>query len=52
MAAAAQAELDPRRYFESVADERQPIAEQEPVCLYPRDHQPLQFVVRDLPAHL
>ena len=34
MAAAAQAELDPRRYFESVADERQPIAEQEPVCLY------------------
>src|SRR5437016_2065185 len=25
---------DPRRYFEAVGDERGPIAEQEPVCLY------------------
>jgi MoaA/NifB/PqqE/SkfB family radical SAM enzyme len=31
---AAQAELDPRRYFESVGVERGPVAEQEPVCLY------------------
>ena len=32
--AAAQAELDPRRYFDSVGVERGLIAEQEPVCLY------------------
>src|SRR6266404_6530430 len=30
----AQAKPDPRRYFETVGDERGPIAEQEPVCLY------------------
>ena len=34
MAAAAQAKPDPRRYFETIGDERGPIAEQEPVCLY------------------
>jgi MoaA/NifB/PqqE/SkfB family radical SAM enzyme len=34
MAAPAQARPDPRRYFEAVGDEREPIAEQEPVCLY------------------
>jgi MoaA/NifB/PqqE/SkfB family radical SAM enzyme len=34
MAAPAQARPDPRRYFEAVGDERGPIAEQEPVCLY------------------
>jgi len=34
MAATARAKPDPRRYFEAVGDERGPIAEQEPVCLY------------------
>ena len=34
MPAAAQAIPDPRRYFEAVGDGRDPIAEQEPVCLY------------------
>src|SRR4029077_3307638 len=34
MVAAAQAKPDPRRYFEAVGEERGPIAEQEPVCLY------------------
>src|SRR6478672_6521512 len=34
MVAAAQAKRDPRRYFEAVGEERGPIAEQEPVCLY------------------
>jgi MoaA/NifB/PqqE/SkfB family radical SAM enzyme len=34
MAAPAPARPDPRRYFEAVGDEREPIAEQEPVCLY------------------
>jgi MoaA/NifB/PqqE/SkfB family radical SAM enzyme len=34
MAAPAQARPDPRRYFEAISDERGPIAEQEPVCLY------------------
>src|SRR5215470_14127065 len=34
MAAPAQAKPDLRRYFEAVGDERGPIADQEPVCLY------------------
>jgi MoaA/NifB/PqqE/SkfB family radical SAM enzyme len=34
MAATARVRPDPRRYFEAVGDERGPIAEQEPVCLY------------------
>jgi MoaA/NifB/PqqE/SkfB family radical SAM enzyme len=34
MAVPAPARPDPRRYFEAVGDERGPIAEQEPVCLY------------------
>jgi MoaA/NifB/PqqE/SkfB family radical SAM enzyme len=34
MAAPERARPDPRRYFEAVGDERGPIAEQEPVCLY------------------
>src|SRR5215469_2136439 len=34
MAADTRAKPDPRRYFEAVGDERGPIAEQEPVCLY------------------
>jgi len=34
MAATERAKPDPRRYFEAVGDERGPIAEQEPVCLY------------------
>ena len=34
MAATALAKPDPRRYFEAVGEERGPIAEQEPVCLY------------------
>ena len=34
MAATTHAELDPRRYFETIGDERGPIAEHEPVCLY------------------
>jgi MoaA/NifB/PqqE/SkfB family radical SAM enzyme len=34
MAAVAQASPDPRRYFEAVGDDRDPLAEAEPVCLY------------------
>jgi MoaA/NifB/PqqE/SkfB family radical SAM enzyme len=34
MASSAQPNPDPRRYFEAVGDERNVIAEQEPVCLY------------------
>ena len=34
MATTARVEPDPRRYFEAVGEERGPIAEQEPVCLY------------------
>jgi MoaA/NifB/PqqE/SkfB family radical SAM enzyme len=34
MATTAHARPDPRRYFETVGDERGPVAEQEPVCLY------------------
>ena len=34
MALTTQPRPDPRRYFEAVGDERGPIAEQEPVCLY------------------
>jgi len=34
MASSAQPNLDPRRYFEAVGDERDVIAEQEPICLY------------------
>jgi MoaA/NifB/PqqE/SkfB family radical SAM enzyme len=34
MPASARAKPDPRRYFEAVGDERGPIAEQEPLCLY------------------
>src|SRR6266436_6678334 len=34
MTTTAQVKADPRRYFEAVGDERGPIAEQEPVCLY------------------
>src|SRR4051812_32713524 len=28
------AEIDPRRYFAHIADERGPVADAEPVCLY------------------
>jgi MoaA/NifB/PqqE/SkfB family radical SAM enzyme len=34
MTANVRANPDPRRYFEAVSEERGPIAEQEPVCLY------------------
>ena len=34
MAAIARARFDPRRYFETVGDERGVVAEQDPVCLY------------------
>ena len=34
MAATERAKPDPRRYFEAIGEERGPIAEQEPVCLY------------------
>jgi MoaA/NifB/PqqE/SkfB family radical SAM enzyme len=34
MASIAQARPDPRRYFETIGDDRGVIAEQEPVCLY------------------
>src|SRR6202790_1995897 len=34
MTTTAQAKPDPRRYFETVGDERGAVAEQEPVCLY------------------
>src|SRR5262252_4871571 len=34
MATTDRAKPDPRRYFEAVGEERGPVAEQEPVCLY------------------
>jgi MoaA/NifB/PqqE/SkfB family radical SAM enzyme len=34
MVSTAQPRPDPRRYFEAVGDERGPIAEHEPICLY------------------
>src|SRR5580698_11357471 len=34
MPSASPAEVDPRRYFAHIVDERGPVAEAEPVCLY------------------
>ena len=42
----------PARYFEHVAEQRGPLAEAEPVCLYLETTNRCNLLVHDLPAHV